>query len=330
MTTQARALVDKLLASDQALLREGADKTLDALLARPLTRFLDDSAIETIVTLVTAAVTEANVERVVQEHIHPGLDRQIARSSANGETLGDLLPPGGDATILAILNKVRLPEAKWAVGVVDAALVRKLVSPVMQDILLRFAKRLPIPGLGGDGPSIPDPLGLGKKLRGATSPLSSVGKGLIGGVDKKLQGIARDFAETATSDVRAALIERLRSDEGRALVAQIAEHASAHLRGVLLADVLREVDSLPRAEVEAFVPALLAHNVARQELQDTVRDELRAVLAVEGQQPLRELLERYGLLAEVQREVPPVLTRIAADVLEDDAMLAWVDKLLAP
>ena len=62
--------------------------------------------------------------------------------------------------------------------------------------------------------------------------------------------------------MRAALLERLRSDEGRALLAQIAEHASAHLQAVPLATVLREVDSLPRAEVEAFMPALVAHTNA--------------------------------------------------------------------
>ncbi|MCA9532689.1 MAG: hypothetical protein KC593_03385 [Myxococcales bacterium] len=329
MTTNARALVDKLLAADNALLREGADRTLDALLARPLSRFLDESAIETVVTLVAAAVTEANVERVITAHVRPGLDRQVERSAANGETLGDLLPPGGEAAVLGIIGKVRLPEAKWAVGAVDAALVRKLVSPVIQDILLRFAKRLPIPGLSGDGPSIPDPLGLGKKFRDAASPLSGMGKGLMGGVDKKLQAVARDFAETATSDVRAALLERLRSDEGRELLAQIAAHASAHLQAVPLASVLREVDSLPRAEVEAFMPALLAHNVARAELQETVRAELRAILAVEGERPLRELLESYGLLGAVERELPPVLTKVAAEVLRDEPMLAWIERVLS-
>jgi hypothetical protein len=76
------------------------------------------------------------------------------------------------------------------------------------------------------------------------------------------------------------------------------------------------------------MPALVAHNVRRPELHETIRAELRAVLDVEGQRPLRELLESYGLLADVQREVPQVLTRVAAEVLADDALLAWFDKLL--
>jgi hypothetical protein len=329
MTTSARALVEKLLASDQALLREGAERTLDALLERPLSRYMDDAAIETLVSLITAAVTEPNTKRVVDEHVHPGLDRQIARSTANGETLGDLLPPGGEATLLAILEKTRLPRAEWAAGAVDAGLVRKLVSPVIQDTLLRFAKRLPIPGLGGEGgPSMPDPLGLGKKLRDAKNPLSGMGKGLMGGVDKKLQSVARDFAESATTDMRNALVERLRSDEGKALLSQIRAHASKHLLAVPLATVLREVDGLPRADIEAFVPALVTHNVGRAELHETLRAELRAVLAVEGERPLRELLETYGLLTEVKRELPPVLTKVAAEVLSDAPMLEWIERVL--
>ncbi len=329
MTTSARALVEKLLASDQALIREGAERTLDALLERPLSRYLDDAAIDTVVTLVAAAVTEPNAKRVIDEHVHPGLDRQIARSTQNGETLGDLLPPGGEAKILAILEKTRLPRAEWAAGAVDAGLVRKLVSPVIQDTLLRFAKRLPIPGLGGEGgPSMPDPLGLGKKLLDAKNPLSSMGKGLIGGMDKKLQSVARDFAETATTDVRAALLERLASDEGKDLMRRIRAHASKHLLAVPLATVLREVDGLPRADIEALVPSIVAHNVARTELQDTVRAELRAVLGVEGDRPLREVLETYGVLAEVKRELPPVLTKVAAEVLSDAPMLDWIERVL--
>ena len=62
---------------------------------------------------------------------------------------------------------------------------------------------------------------------------------------------------------------------------------------------------------------------------DSFRAELRAVLDVEGQRPLRELLESHGLLADVKREAPPVLTRVAAEVLEDEAMLAWFDQLLS-
>lgn len=329
MTTSARALVEKLLASDHALLREGAERTLDALLERPLSRYLDDAAIETLVTIIAAAVTEPNAKRVIDDHVHPGLDRQIARSTKNRETLGDLLPPGGEATLLAILEKTRLPRAEWAAGAVDAGLVRKLVSPVIQDTLLRFAKRLPIPGLGGEGSSMPDPLGLGKKLRDAKNPLSGMGKGLMGGMDKKLQSVARDFAESATTDMREALVERLRSDEGKALLSQIRAHASKHLLAVPLATVLSEVNTLPRADIEAFVPALVTHNVGRTQLHDAVRAELRAVLGVEGDRPLREVLETYGLLAEVKRELPPVLTKVAAEVLSDAPMLEWIERVLA-
>ena len=184
MTTSARALVEKLLASDHALLREGAERTLDALLERPLSRYLDDAAMETLVTLITAAVTEPNTKRVIDAHVHPGLDRQIARSTANGETLGDLLPPGGEATLLAILEKTRLPRAEWAAGTVDAGLVRKLVSPVIQDTLLRFAKRLPIPGLGGDGASRPKLMmrwpGRAMPLTRASSRFSTCTQGAVG------------------------------------------------------------------------------------------------------------------------------------------------------
>ena len=143
---------------------------------------------------------------------------------------------------------------------------------------------------------MPDPLGLGKKLLDAKNPLSSMGKGLIGGVDKKLQSVARDFAETATTDVRAALMERLASDEGQDLMRQIRAHASKHLLAVPLATVLREVDGLPRADIEALVSghpmgeALAAMSYALARGIDEGPEMMRAASGPRG--GIKELLEK--------------------------------------
>ena len=55
----------------------------------------------------------------------------------------------------------------------------------------------------------------------------------------------------------------------------------------------------------------------------------RSSTTTSGERPLRELLETYGLLAEVKRELPPVLTKVAAEVLSDAPMLEWIERVLA-
>lgn len=279
---------------------------LDHLATRPIASFVD---VPPLVALAKKAVTQANVARILAEHGRPGLERQKTRSARLGETLGDLAPPDMEERLGRILDGTKLPEPAWAKGVVDAKLANKLVSPVVQQTLLSFAKKLPIPGMNDQATGAASALGgallggLGG-LAGGAGKLLDVGKSVVGGLsaefEKKLQVVARDFAENASDEFRANMKKRLESDEGKAIVRELVLTANARLRGVAVTDVLAEADNLPAAELDALVAATLAHNAARPAIADALRAELNALLAVDGATTLGDYLDRAGIRAEVE------------------------------
>ncbi len=272
---------------------------VDGFLDAPLSTWIEP---EGLAALITDAIAEPEAGRILREHVRPAVDRYRARASKVGETVGDVLPPDASARIDALLAGVRRVDLPWAHGIVDAERVRDLVAPVVQETLVRFAKKLPIPGLSAtDEPSGSSGLagrvrrGLGESASRIADVGRSVGKSVIGGFDKKLQAVAHDFSQSAMREVREAMRARLASDEGRALTAAIREHALEKLRTVPTSEIIALLDAVPREELEGLVLEAVLHNARRSLVHQTVREEIEAVLAAEGKQPIRAVLERAGI-----------------------------------
>jgi hypothetical protein len=293
-------------ASRMALVRAATAHTL----AQPIATYVDR---DSLVALARAATTDANVLRLLEAHGRPGLERQKTRSARIGETIGDLLPHTSEARVLKVLEGARLPNAAWTRGIIDAKRVNDLVAPVVQQSLLAFAKKLPIPGVGEGGGAIGGALrsGLGGLAGGAGKLFGGVVGGISAEVEKRLTSIAHDFAEHASTDFLEALRARLESDEGRAIVRDIVIRAHAKIRDVKVADVLAETDALPAAELDALIAATIAHNAPRSAIADALRAEIEAALAVDGAMTLGAWLDRAGIRSQVEA----VILARADDVL---------------
>ena len=59
------------------------------------------------------------------------------------------------------------------------------------------------------------------------------------------------------------------------------------------------VKKTPWDALEAMIPAVIAHNLARAEFRAALRDEVTAVLAELSTQTIGELLDELGLRAQV-------------------------------
>jgi hypothetical protein len=303
---------------------------VDHTMAQPIAAFVDR---ESLVKLATTAATEANAALLIASHLRPGFERQRVRSARLGERVGDLLPPDADARLGRLMDGLVLPEAAWARGIIDAKLVNQLIAPVIQQTLLNFAKRLPIPGIGGDG-------ALGGALRGGLGGLAGgagklfdVGKSVVGGLsaefEKKMQSAAKDFAENASDDLRETLRQRIESEEGKKLLREIVMRAHARLREVKVEDVLADADAIPAVELDAMVAATIAHNTPRTAFADAVRAEIEAALAVEGALTIGEFLDRAKARAAVEAVIAARADSVVRAFASSSEFSAFLDVLLA-
>lgn len=294
-------ILQKLTGDDSSTRTALVKAAVEHVMQQPLASFVDR---DSLVTLATKAATEANAALVLSVHGRPAFERQKSRSRASGEKVGDLLPYDADARIAKMLDGARLPEAAWARGIVDPKLVNKLVAPVLQQTLLSFAKKLPIPGMGSEASGAAGALGgallggLGG-LAGGAGKLLDVGKSVVGGlsaeVEKKMQAVAKDFAENASENLRDQLRHRIESEEGKKLLREIVLTAVARVREVKVADVLADADVVPAAELDGLVAAVIGHNGPRAAIVDVLRAEIDAALLAEGSMTLGAYLERAGI-----------------------------------
>jgi hypothetical protein len=332
--TDSRGVVDRIVArlrADAGARAMAVRFGVEASLAQPVRALVDREA---IVRIVGAAVTEANVARVLREHVRPGVERHRARAAASGETIGAGLPDGAGEAIDALLAEVRLPEAAWATDVIDAGLVRELLSPVVQHTLVAFAKKLPLVGLGDDGGGgILGGIarGIRKGVEASGSKVVDVGKSVLGGqIEKRIAPIARDFAESAADEVRDALAERLRSEEGRVILGKLRAHALDRLGPVKVADVLADADGVvPHERLEAVIASVASHNATRAFVADAVRAEVGAFLAVAGDRTVGELLAEAGLRDVVVEEAVARGEMVFAALVAQDAFAIWLGVLAA-
>lgn len=326
----ARLTGDDTSARD-ALVRAAIAHTM----AQPIASYVDR---DTLVALAKAAATEANAALVISAHIRPGFERQKLRSARLAEKVGDLLPPDVDDRLAKLLDGLVLPEAAWARGLIDRKLVNQLIAPVLQQTLLAFAKKLPIPGLSGETGGAANAFGgallggLGG-LAGGAGKLFDVGKSVVGGlgaeVEKKMQAVAKDFAENASDGLREALRQRLESDEGKKLLREIVMRAHTRLGEVEIEEILKDADALPAAELDSMVAAVIAHNATRKAVTAAVRAEIDAALVVDGAMTLGAFLDRAQVRAEVEAVVLARADVVTRAFFGSDQFSAWLDVLLA-
>lgn len=337
--TQAQRIAAALSGDDAALRERGMSVVLDFVLDQPLATYLDADA---AVALMVEASTGPNAATQIERHLRPGWDRHVARCEENGETPGDAIPADVRDRIVRLITTTRPPKAEWSKDAVDPKLIRELFAPVVQEFLLGFARKLPLPGVGArdesaaSGASRGSGFGIRNRLKQSvekrTAGIVEASKSVLGGlsaeVERQIQSAARDFSESAHRDVRDALLNRLRSDEGRRLLTEIVTQAVDRVLDTPLSEMNADVDALPWDEIWALVPPIVEHNREREPIVETVRAELEAVLAVEGERTVRELLDEAGTL---DRTVALVLEHADAPArafFGSDPFVDWVDALL--
>jgi hypothetical protein len=331
-TSKGIRALERLHGPRSELRNELVGHCIDHLLAQRVRDVVD---LEQVRALVASALTEANVTRIVQRHVHPGWQRYAQAIASSAVRVGALVPERARPRLAAIAVKVGLPRARWAKGAVDPALVRRLLAPVWTQVLISFASLLPIPGLAGSGGKR-GALGmaelLARSVQGGAEKLLDRGRSWMGGLgidfERRLLEAARGFSDNAADIFRDALRERLASEEGRELLGRIDEHLLDHVLDTTFADLQRDADELPLDDVFEVAPAIIAHAAKTAYVQDIVQREIAAYLAAEGGRTLQSLVDELGIGAELRAVLQAHGEVIARGFFASPAFASWLSRLL--
>lgn len=335
---QRDRIVQALRAEVSPLRAEGLRLAVEHVLAQPLGTVLDAERVRAV---VLSALTDDNLSRIVARHLLPAVERYGVGVAGSLETVGDLVPEPEQKRIESIVHSSRLPEARWAQGMVDPVLVRKLLSPVWVHVLMSFAKRLPIPGGGGGsgvaGAASRGALGIAGRLTRSmqeqAEKLVDAGRSVMGGlgaeVERRFQAAAREFSDGAATVFREALVERLKSPEGSELAREIGSQVVSHVMKTRLAALHADSKAVPIPEILGAVPGIVSHARSRPFVQKIIDREVAAFLSVEGARPLRDVIGELGILDDVRAIALQSADALARGLASTDEFEAWVGQLLA-
>jgi hypothetical protein len=340
MSEHARiaALILQRLQSPEATFRtELAELLVDELFAQRVRDAFDYAQLRTV---ITESLRTDNVRRVIDTHVAPGFARYAAAIAREDVTVQALVDATAHQKLHGIARKLQLPRARWADHALDRVLVRRLLQPVWTQVLLTFAKRLPVPlGNHGQGPAAGSGKSsltgfLARSVQEQAEKLIDRGRSVMGGlgveVERRLSAAARDFSDSAAHAFRQTLLERLSSEEGRELVGQILSGFTDHVLRTRFADLQQDLDALPLAEIFDVVPDLVGFATQQPYVQDIVTRELLAWLSVQGDRPLAELLDEYGMRAPLRALLVAHIDRLGASVFATPKFAAWISRLVQP
>ncbi len=277
-------------------------------------------------------LTASTADVIASRHVLPAFDRIASAFDGKEDKLRDLIGTEAEQQIVAIVKSGKGPRFGWLKNVVDPDDIRQLVAPVIQQLLLAFVQKLPIPGLSSGSGSGPGPGANEKKPRGlmgaiskqvsrSIGDLADVGRGVMGGVVK-------DFSQTATSEFRVALRDRMKTPEGLKIVERIRDRVVTNVLKAKAHAVLADFMHLPRPEIARAV-ALSIENLRDNPLFRTVLEaEVNAVFDELAKRTVGELLSEVGVLDATRKQVLGAVDPILKDVIAADSFVTWLDALL--
>jgi hypothetical protein len=332
-----RSRIQTLLTAETSALRAELLRIgFDALAAQPLSVVIGDPE---LAGLIVQGMAHDHVVHITERHVLPAVTRVQKRLATAPEKVGDLLPKEAEATLRKLVASGKGPRFAWLKGAVDPNDLQKLITPIVQQVLTSFVTKLPIPGFSG---SSSGSTGDAAETRGSSGGLGGfvgkIGKQVTKQVTKGasqlagglgLQQFVRDFSQSATVEIRGAIVDRLRSDEGREIVQRIRSRVVDRVLGARANEVVDDFLHVPSEEVGRIAEGAVSHVRDLPFFRDILAGEIQAVLDEIGARSLRDVLEEHGLLEGVRKLAIGAVEPGLVDLVRGEAFGDWLDRLLA-
>jgi len=332
---QVPRILAALRADASPLRRRGVAMLVDFVLSRPLADFVDRDG---LVELFTRGLDVDRAIRVLRSRAEEAWKRQLRRADDTELPVGALLPQSVRDRLRDVVAAAKPPRADWARGAIDPTLVRRIVAPALQDVLLAFTRRLPLPGLSGEAawPGLGLMAGIGLRVREEiekrAGQVADAGRAVLDGLgidlEAQIEALTRDFSQSAERDLREALARRIETAEGRALVGEMQTQLFDRLLATRWHDLRIDLDGLPLADVAELIAPTLHHLRSEGFLAEALGEEIDAWLAADGARRVGELLREVGILDMVKEHTVGRGEQLARAFFASDEFGAWLADVL--
>jgi hypothetical protein len=324
-----RARIQDLLSTSSSPLRHALiDLGIEAVLSQRLSVVLGHAALP---DLIVQGMDRANVERIARRHVVPAVTRVQHRLATSDETLRQFLTHDAEATLRALVASGKGPRFQWLRGAVDPADLQRLIAPIVQHVLTSFVAKLPIPGLApgsrGESSATPRPRNPGSIVGMLGKQVARGASQIAGGLG--LQQVVRDFSQSAADEIRSAVLDRLRSEEGKQITERIRERVLGRILSTKATVIVDDFLRVSPAEVARIAEGAVSRTRDLTLFSDLLAGEVRAVLAEIGGRPVRDVLEEANLLEGVRALARAAVEPGVVDLVRGEAFGAWLDELLA-
>jgi hypothetical protein len=277
---------------DDAALMRFADAAFAFACERRVAEFVD---VDRLLAGIDAAAEPSRTARMVERLVKPMRGRVLDRLRASSLPLGVWLPePMRDALAAMLGRPAPIPRALVDKVVADEH-VRDSARAMLQEALSSFIAKAFSVTPGGRG--LRGVIGLGARAAG----------GLFGGIggeiQRHLEERVREFVDGGVTMLQQRVAQKLTSEDTARLLGKRRRALFLGLVQQPESQVARFVEKTPWDALEAMIPALVAHNLARAELRAALREEVAAIVTELSTQTIGELLDELGLRALVGEAV---------------------------
>lgn len=264
------------------------DSVFDFVCTQRLADFVDPNDVLPVLDL---ALTPTRLAGWITRWIAPQRERLLAHAKESETPLGAWLPDDARAELEAMAKEPAPLPPRLVDEAIASERVRDEVRAMLQDTLSSFVHK----ALGREE----EKAGLRGALGRSAIGFAAAGKSLLGGigdqVKKQLEERARDFVDGSVAAVQTRIADKLKSSETAENLGKRRHAWFVRTLGEPEREAAKLVSGAPHAKIDALVPRIVAHNLARPALRDLIRSEVAAVVSELSKQTLGELLDEGGL-----------------------------------
>lgn len=308
ITARADAVIAALVQGEGARIRALLEPLADSLLGRRIGELIEP---EELTDHLLRLLSGEGPGHLIALHLEPGLRQERERARKADERLAEWVPkPVVQAVLARLARPLPLPVG-WSGGVLDPAFVQAVLSDALADALEDVVGQLPFGGGAGGL------LGSLTRRAGRASP--------PGG---RFGGYARQLGAQSAAKLYERILAHLNSEQHAPGLAATGQRLADAVLALPTADVLGLADDPGIDVVGGWARETLHHNVDRPAVRGSIRTQIAAAIERAADVTLGEELDRLGLLPTLRDSAVARASAAWLAAVETDLFRGWLVDLL--